>query len=57
MSKLHIKPKGRLGKVFDVTPETAGWSYVGFGLYHLKAGEIHLVEYVHMDHTDHLGFR
>ncbi|MDB3921182.1 5-deoxy-glucuronate isomerase [Paracoccaceae bacterium] len=39
MSKLHIKPKGRLGKVFDVTPKTAGWSYVGFGLYHLKAGD------------------
>ena len=39
MSKLHIKPTGRLGKVFDVTPESAGWSYVGFGLYHLTAGD------------------
>ncbi len=39
MSKLHIKPTGQLGKVFDVTPESAGWSYVGFGLYHLTAGD------------------
>ena len=39
MSKLHLKPAGDQGKVFDVTPETANWSYVGFGLYKLNTGE------------------
>lgn len=38
-SKLHLKPTGTSGKVFDVTPETADWEYVGFGLYHLSPGE------------------
>lgn len=39
MSKLLIKPKGTTGKVHDITPESAGWGYVGFGLYRLSAGE------------------
>jgi 5-deoxy-glucuronate isomerase len=39
MSNLLRKPKGRGGKVHDVTPKDAGWGYVGFGLYKLKAGE------------------
>lgn len=39
MSKLLVKPNGTTGKVHDVTPETAGWKYVGFGLYRLSAGE------------------
>lgn len=39
MSKLHIKPSGTTGKVHDITPQSAGWSYVGFGLYHLRKGE------------------
>ncbi|WP_343078959.1 5-deoxy-glucuronate isomerase [Ostreiculturibacter nitratireducens] len=39
MTDLLVKPKGITGKVHDVTPESAGWSYVGFGLYRLKAGE------------------
>lgn len=39
MSKLHIKPASNHKKVHDITPASAGWSYVGFGLYHLKAGE------------------
>nr|WP_272210941.1 5-deoxy-glucuronate isomerase [Marinicella sp. W31]MDC2876852.1 5-deoxy-glucuronate isomerase [Marinicella sp. W31] len=39
MSKLLVKPNGTLGKVHDITPESAGWGYVGFGLYHLSAGE------------------
>lgn len=38
MSKLLVKPSGNTGKVHDVTPESAGWGYVGFGLYRLKAG-------------------
>lgn len=39
MADLLRKPVGTQGKVHDITPETAGWSYVGFGLYKLKAGE------------------
>ncbi|HQU67477.1 MAG TPA: 5-deoxy-glucuronate isomerase [Albidovulum sp.] len=39
MSKLLVKPAGTAGKVYDVTPESAGWGYVGFGLYRLKPGE------------------
>ncbi len=39
MSNLLRKPKGSFGKVHDVTPADAGWGYVGFGLYRLKAGE------------------
>lgn len=40
MSKLLRRPAGTTGKVHDVTPESAGWSYVGFGLYRLAAGEM-----------------
>lgn len=39
MADLLVKPSGTSGKVHDITPESAGWHYVGFGLYHLKAGE------------------
>jgi len=39
MANLHRKPTASRGKVHDITPENAGWSYVGFGLYHMKAGE------------------
>lgn len=39
MTDLLRKPTGTTGKVLDVTPENAGWGYVGFGLYRLKAGE------------------
>ena len=39
MSDLLHKPKGTSGKVHDITPEDAGWGYVGFGLYRLSAGE------------------
>lgn len=39
MSKLLVKPNGTTGKTHYITPESANWSYVGFGLYHLKAGE------------------
>ncbi len=38
MSKLLVKPSRTEGKVHDITPETANWGYVGFGLYHLEAG-------------------
>ncbi|WP_343563748.1 5-deoxy-glucuronate isomerase [Kiloniella sp. b19] len=39
MSELLVKRKGTSGKVHDITAESANWGYVGFGLYHLKAGE------------------
>ena len=31
--------KGVSGKVHDITPTSADWGYVGFGLYHLEAGQ------------------
>ncbi|MBC05760.1 5-deoxy-glucuronate isomerase [Thalassospira sp.] len=39
MADLLRKPNGTTGKVHDITAESANWGYVGFGLYHLKAGE------------------
>ncbi len=39
MSDLLKKPSGAHGKVHDITPASAGWRYVGFGLYRLRAGE------------------
>jgi 5-deoxy-glucuronate isomerase len=39
MPKLLVKPKGDHGQVTHVTPESAGWTYVGFDLHKLKAGE------------------
>lgn len=39
MPDLLVKPKGTRGKVHDITPESAGWGYVGFGLYRLAPGE------------------
>ncbi len=40
MADLLRKPIGTSGKVHEITPESANWGYVGFGLYHLKPGEI-----------------
>ncbi|MER0238012.1 5-deoxy-glucuronate isomerase [Fulvimarina sp. MAC8] len=39
MSHLQKKPFGTHGKVHQITPESAGWRYVGFSLYRLRAGE------------------
>jgi 5-deoxy-glucuronate isomerase len=39
MPNLKRSPIGASGKVHDITPESADWAYVGFGLYHLSAGE------------------
>ena len=33
------KPVGTRGKVHEVTPESAGWGYVGFSLYRLEPGD------------------
>ena len=39
MSKLLVKPRPGDGSVVKVTPQSVGWSYVGFELYRLKAGQ------------------
>ena len=39
MSKLLVRPNLGDGPVHDVTPESAEWSYVGFGLHDLAAGD------------------
>jgi 5-deoxy-glucuronate isomerase len=39
MSRLLVKPKGTRGLVHDVTPQSAGWGYVGFQLYRLEPGD------------------
>ncbi|RYG90955.1 5-deoxy-glucuronate isomerase [Loktanella sp. IMCC34160] len=39
MPDLLKKPFGTHGKVHQITPESAGWRYVGFSLYRLRAGE------------------
>ncbi|WBU59940.1 5-deoxy-glucuronate isomerase [Paracoccus albus] len=39
MPDLLKKPFGTHGKVHQITPENAGWRYVGFSLYRLRAGE------------------
>ena len=36
MSKLLIKPANVVGKIHDISPEKAGWGYVGFDLYYWK---------------------
>ena len=39
MPNLLVRPKGDHGRVTHVTPASAGWTYVGFDLHKLKAGE------------------
>eukprot|EP00873_Tetraselmis_striata_P032423 jgi/Tetstr1/452687/TSEL_039723.t1 len=39
MSELLVKPSGDSGKLIDITPQSAGWRYVGFALHKLGAGE------------------
>ena len=39
MSHLLRKPFGTHGEVHRITPQSAGWRYVGFSLYRLRAGE------------------
>ena len=39
MPNLKVKPNGKSGRVTHVTPESAGWTYVGFDMYRLKPGE------------------
>jgi 5-deoxy-glucuronate isomerase len=39
MGELLRKPGAGRGKVHDITPQDAGWGYVGFGLYDLGPGD------------------
>ncbi|MDO9418541.1 5-deoxy-glucuronate isomerase [Pararhizobium sp.] len=39
MPNLKVKQQGDSGRVVHVTPQSAGWTYVGFDLHKLKAGE------------------
>ena len=40
MAGLLRKPIGPGGKVHDITPQNAGWSYVAFSLYRLNPGDV-----------------
>jgi 5-deoxy-glucuronate isomerase len=39
MPDLKLVPRAQTGHVFHVTPESAGWTYVGFDLHRLTQGE------------------
>ncbi len=41
MTKSHllVRPTAKTGRIHDVTPASAGWGHVGFGLHRLAAGE------------------
>jgi 5-deoxy-glucuronate isomerase len=39
LAKLLRNPNGSFGKLHDISPKSAGWDYVGFGLYHLEPGQ------------------
>src|SRR4051812_25012957 len=39
MSRLRIKPSGPRGRIHHITPERAGWNYVGFDVHRLHPGE------------------
>ncbi len=39
MTNLLRKPKGTIGEVHHITPKDAGWGYVGFNLFRMKAGD------------------
>ena len=38
MQDLLRRPFGAHGKVHEITPQSAGWRYVGFSLYRLRRG-------------------
>ena len=39
MSKLKIHPVKDNGRIVQVTPESAGWTHVGFDVWKLKPAE------------------
>ena len=38
MANLRLRPRGERGRVHSVTPQSAGWSHVGFDLWRLERG-------------------
>jgi 5-deoxy-glucuronate isomerase len=40
MAQLLRKPAGDHGRIHAITPQAAGWTYVGFDLWRLRAGEL-----------------
>ncbi len=40
MAKLKVRPRTGEGQVINVTPQSAGWTYVGFDVWKLKAGAV-----------------
>ncbi|MEM8581372.1 MAG: 5-deoxy-glucuronate isomerase, partial [Pseudomonadota bacterium] len=44
MSDLHLRPLANKGHVHAITPQSAGWSYVGFDLHRLSPGEVATAE-------------
>ncbi len=40
MSDLLCKPRGTSGHIHAITPDSAGWGYVGFDAWRLAAGEV-----------------
>ena len=40
MADLHRKPVGQWGHMHHITPQNAGWGYVGFDLHRLRAGDV-----------------
>jgi 5-deoxy-glucuronate isomerase len=36
MPQLRVRPKAACGLITEVTPESAGWTYVGFPLHRLE---------------------
>jgi 5-deoxy-glucuronate isomerase len=39
MSKLRVRPSATQGRIHHITPESAGWTFVGFDVHRLKPGE------------------
>ncbi len=39
MSKLCVRPSGSHGQIHHITPERAGWTYVGFDVHRLRSRE------------------
>lgn len=40
MPNLLVKPSGTTGKVISITPQSAGWRYVGFEVHKLETGAV-----------------
>ena len=39
MPNLHVKPRGKRGRITHITPKSAGWKHVGFEVHKLAKGE------------------